>query len=354
MPGNILIVCASTHHMLLADSVLTKNNIDHALVPVPAKFGESCSTGLRVLDCHKDYVDALLQESCIKLVGIFPYNATDSNQLLERLSRMQQGVFDALQVAAKGELLTQIHIQQLVKAEISSRQKIQHFAYELVKSKWQDYLLVGCLSITKEMSIDQGYESGCLESVDRAASLLCEKGIKNIIVQVSEEFTGPVQQLLSVLQHLKNSYSFNIIPYLPQRFSLIYPQLVQLGINHINFQLPFKVVCDEEDVLQEILFLRENPGEFLGLGKLLPPWDVTEGITYQNFYRMAVARIALGKVDIPCFTGDIATSLKAGANIVIYPPDGGSVGWDDLEGILVSHLGVGAREIVERRQPADG
>lgn len=348
LAGHILIVCASTHHMLVADKLLTANNIAHTLVPIPAKYGVSCSTGLKVEDTLRGNIESLLNGSWVKLVGIFPYEATGSDQLLERLTTRQQGILGALQAAANGEILSAGQIQKLLEAQGSLREKVRQFAYKLVKEKWRDYLLVGCLTIGQQINPLE------LKGLDRAAGFLDEHWIKNVIVKVTEEFSGPVQGIPKLLRKLMERYSFNLVPYLPSRLSTIYPELAKLGINQVNFYLSAKMDFPEQEALRELMYLRENPGQFLGVGKLLPNWDVQERVSESCFYRMAVARIALGKVDIPCFTGDVVRSLQAGANIVIYEPDREQVTWEELEQFLVTHLGVSAREISERRQPTDG
>lgn len=66
-----LLICSSTHHLLLAEKVLNQNGVVAKVVPVPSGLVTHCSSGLEFVPAQEEHVRELIARYKIAHEGIF-------------------------------------------------------------------------------------------------------------------------------------------------------------------------------------------------------------------------------------------------------------------------------------------
>ncbi|AVX21208.1 biotin synthase [Carboxydocella sporoproducens DSM 16521] len=373
---SLLLVCASTQHMLKADHALREAGIATELLPTPRGIGSACTTVIRFAASHRTEVEKILAAEAIEWEGIYPYStqprridwspvyayplAADYRELLQRLEReeplSQEELARLLAVQDEAEEQALLTAGDLVRQECVGDMVDIRGAIE-----FSNYCRKNCYycGLRRDNTVLPRYrmsEEEILATVDEIYRL----GLRTVILQSGEDPYYTTEKILRLIRTIKERYGLRITLSLGERRAEEYRLLREAGANNYLLKLesgsPYLFAAahpDDDygerrrhlqlikqagllsgsgnivglpgqtvmDLAADILHFKDDGIHMIGIGPFLPaantPWaDQPPGDLHLCLRVVALTRIVCQNVFLPATTA-MATLHPRGQELAL-------------------------------------
>ncbi|WP_027339671.1 [FeFe] hydrogenase H-cluster radical SAM maturase HydE [Halonatronum saccharophilum] len=365
-----VLICSSTHHMLEANSLLKKNNIDTELVPTPKGIGSACTTAIRFDRKEEAKVEEVVESTNIDWLGIYPIVKKDRrNEWSDIFSLDIDDKFaKVLEKIACDQVLNKEEIITLLKAEGDIELKSLFMASDRIRQEmlgdtvdvraaieFSNYCLKNCnyCGLRKDNDVYRYRMSE--EEILKGVEEIYDLGIETVILQSGEDPWYTEEKIINIIKEIKERYGMKITLSLGERSKEEYEKFKEAGadnyllkIETASLDLFNQIHPDDdfhkrrehtkwlkdlgyitgsggmiglpnqkiEDLAQDILFQKEYGIHMIGVGPFLPaqgtPYEkLSPGDLLLSLKVVAIVRLVCQNVYIPSTTA-LASLTKEG------------------------------------------
>ncbi len=310
------LVFPATHHMLKGEFLLKRAGFRLRLVPAPPEAGQVCSTAIALKEEDLSEARSLLEREGVELSGVFSYLNWWEGRIrgalfdLLETARPHPGLAEVLFKLAEGRRLDRNDIAALLSAKQGSWEVLSEAARRVTRCL-RDNRVTPLVAVVMERITEERLESLILEMRDQKMVYLLlildggsflphfphdlgkSLGEEMVTIASVRDFKGDIGNLFETY-HLRQ---------------LLIRRSAPLEMN-------------EEDLMDEIIFLRDNPAGPLASGNLLPLCDDelwhSEEMTKSRLRTLvSVLRLVLVEAYIPVPSLLWREGLPAGADMPV-------------------------------------
>ncbi len=318
---SILLMAASTTHMLSLDKLLRQNGINTDMVPAPPEHGTVCAIAVKIAESDLDKAKSLIDKHKIPIEGIYEQKIRALQGLLDKAvtDRLSHEFIDAIKKVERGEELSLKDITSLLSVKTDKGKQILYSAADRMRSdmvgdrvdirgaiEFSNHCDKNCVycGIRRDNNNLGRYRMG-LDEILEVAGEIKRIGMSTVILQSGEDGFWTKEKIVLLIRRIKSELGLRITLSIGERSYEEYKEFRDAGANNFLLKIEttnrelFQTLHPDDDYdyrmecsrwLKELGYLNGS-GNIIGLpGQTIE--DIAADIMY--FKKMGINMIGIG------------------------------------------------------------